>query len=251
MNADFDRTSRYILTARAVRALVEPPGPILDVGGSGGLLATQLPSYHIVSIDVAGADVDALASGAALPFADDTFDAAVALDVLEHVPDSLRSSLVSESLRVASSVVFAGPYADIAVSEAEAHVDRVYLEMTGQNHRWLAEHRDYGLPDLAEVTAMIESVGHSIAIGTSNPLTTSVRCPMPPILWPRTLRSSTRRIPPVTGWSTRPSQAFRSHTRPDSRSLITAVRWSGCSRPSASARHESSRCQSGGIPAMD
>ena len=168
---DFDRSSRYVLMSRAIRVMAEPPGPILDVGGSGGLLQQLLPKYSVIQVDVAGSDCDVLGSGTALPFRDDSFAMATTLDVLEHIPASWRPLLLAEMARVSSTgLTVAGPFDDEAVRRAEEEVDRLYLEMTGRPNRWLAEHRDYGLPALDEVITHLSDLGFATAVRTSNPL---------------------------------------------------------------------------------
>jgi hypothetical protein len=46
-----------------------------------------------------------VASAANLPFLDQSFDAVVASDVLEHIPPSHRPAVIKEALRVARKVV--------------------------------------------------------------------------------------------------------------------------------------------------
>ncbi len=171
MTKDFDRTSRYVLVSRALRAMVEPPGPIVDVGGSGGLLRELLPAYKVIQIDVAGSDCDVIGSGTALPFGTDAAAAVAALDVLEHIPESWRSPLVSEMVRVSRGpLIIAGPFASELVDTAESLVDQIYRELTGRPHRWLSEHRDYGLPNIESLYDLLDDAGLQHAEISSNPI---------------------------------------------------------------------------------
>lgn len=95
--------ARRRLVARALRRFT-PPTPVdrpirlLDVGcGTGGTLDFLRPFGNPVGVDMEpealrfcrerGYNDLVLADATALPFADHTFEAIVALDVLEHIPD--------------------------------------------------------------------------------------------------------------------------------------------------------------------
>jgi hypothetical protein len=81
-----------------------------------------------------------IASAAALPFWDGAFDVVLASDVMEHVPGSLRSAVVSECLRVAKKlVVFAFPSGEIA-HRADRELLNVYLTRKLPPPPWLQEH---------------------------------------------------------------------------------------------------------------
>jgi GT2 family glycosyltransferase len=166
---EYDLSSRHVLVARIVRAIA-PPGPVLDVGGSNGLTQLVLPERSVVAIDIRSSAVDIIASGAQLPFADRTFAAAMALDVLEHVPDGIKESLVDEAARVADVVIFAGPFDDPEVRSAERHQRKLFQEMFAQDHPWLAEHAASGLPSLPSTRQRLESSGFETFAFGSNPL---------------------------------------------------------------------------------
>jgi 2-polyprenyl-3-methyl-5-hydroxy-6-metoxy-1,4-benzoquinol methylase len=93
------------------------PGSVLDVGCGEGVLTSQwaqrLGSRRVVGLDLGDPKLraewatrqrDNLAfrefGGDELPFADDEFELAAAIEVLEHVPDPART--VAEMARVAS-----------------------------------------------------------------------------------------------------------------------------------------------------
>jgi 2-polyprenyl-3-methyl-5-hydroxy-6-metoxy-1,4-benzoquinol methylase len=106
---DFERAMDELLAQAA-------PESILDVGCGEGVLterfAQQLERGHVVGVDLEdpklrdewsrrarpNLEFRALA-GPDLPFADDEFDVACALEVLEHVPDPERT--LAEMVRVA------------------------------------------------------------------------------------------------------------------------------------------------------
>ncbi|TMI53118.1 class I SAM-dependent methyltransferase [Candidatus Bathyarchaeota archaeon] len=90
---------------------------VLDVGSGPQGLARFL-RRTIVGVDVGFADDAVLspesfllpvrASATDLPFRDRSFDAVVSMDMLEHIPRSDRSRVVSELLRVGRSLVVLG-----------------------------------------------------------------------------------------------------------------------------------------------
>jgi GT2 family glycosyltransferase len=166
---EYDLSSRHLLTARVLRS-VAPQGAILDIGGSEGLTGRVMPERRVFTLDVLPTSVDVVASGDALPFADRSFAAAVALDVLEHVPEAVKEGLVGEAARVADVVVLAGPYEDPAIRLAEHHQREIFQELFGHDHPWLEEHAAAGLPSLVEVRRQLADQGFETAIIRSNPL---------------------------------------------------------------------------------
>ncbi len=167
---EYDLTSRHLLVARIIGELIAPGGRVLDVGGAAGLTAASLPVHRVVVVDVLPEGVDVVASGAALPFKDDAFDAAVLLDVLEHVDDVTKVDVIAEASRVADVLVIAGPFDSPEVRAAEA-AQRVDFEaMFDKTHPWLSEHLACGLPDLVAVAAQLEAAGFATLAFGSNPL---------------------------------------------------------------------------------
>jgi SAM-dependent methyltransferase len=81
-------------------------GAVLDVGAGDRWISHQLPAgvkyvaldYPSTGRDMYGAHPDVFADAKQLPFADGCFDAAVCLEVLEHVSDPAR--VISEIARV-------------------------------------------------------------------------------------------------------------------------------------------------------
>src|ERR1700694_2093428 len=166
----YDLGSRHILVGRIVTALARADGPVLDIGGSEGLTKVALPDRRVVTLDIREVSTDIVASGTHLPFRDNSFAAALALDVLEHIPDSLRGPLIDEAARVADLVVLAGPYDDPRVIDAEAHQRSLFYAMFHEDHNWLIEHAECGLPSLATHRDRLGMAGLHTACFGSNPL---------------------------------------------------------------------------------
>lgn len=167
---EYDLTSRHVLVARIVSELCAPTQPVLDVGGSDGLTAKTLPAYRVFNIDLRMSGIDAAASGTHVPFRDTAFSAALALDVLEHVPQEQRPGLIDEATRVAEVVILAGPYDDPAVAAEEQHQRDVFMALFGKDHPWLEEHAACGLPSLAATVEQLEAAGLTTMTFGSNPL---------------------------------------------------------------------------------
>ena len=166
---EYDLSSRHILTARIVQSIVQQ-GPILDVGGSQGRTNSVLAGRRVVVLDILRTGVDVIASGDALPFADRTFAAALALDVLEHVPEPVKERLVAEAARVSDTVILAGPYDDAKVRSAERHQRELFEKMFGRRHPWLEEHAASGLPSIEYTRRQLAELGFATAAFGSNPL---------------------------------------------------------------------------------
>lgn len=172
LDLPFDQYQRYGLV-KALLASVRAEGErfhVLDVGGRTALLRDFLPEDHVELVDVDPSDVPGLilGSGARLPFKDDSFDVVAAFDTLEHVPPELRGAFVDECGRVARRyVMLAGPYDSPRVAEAEQHLLDFLKVRLDWEHRYLAEHRENGLPDAVQTRsilgargARVESFGH-------------------------------------------------------------------------------------------
>ncbi|MCP3914760.1 MAG: methyltransferase domain-containing protein [bacterium] len=160
----FDQYQRYRLVADLVERLRAGRGAlrILDVGGRTALLRSFLPDDNVHLVDVEPSDVDGLVlgDGGRLPFVSNAFDVVAAFDTLEHVPVQYREAFVAECARVCRGhVMIAGPYAAPRVDEAEELLKSFMLEKLDLRHRYLEEHREYGLPDRERVEAQLTGLG--------------------------------------------------------------------------------------------
>lgn len=170
----FDQYQRYRLVADLINR-VRPKGAtlrILDVGGRTGNLRAFLPKDRVELVDLEASDLSGLVlgDGARLPFAAESFDAVVSFDTLEHVPPRSRRAFVQESWRVAKSwVIHAGPYQTLRVEAAEARLRSFLSEKLKQDHRYLTEHHEHGLPKRRSLEAQLAELGGEVlCVGHAN-----------------------------------------------------------------------------------
>lgn len=174
----FDQYQRYRLVADVLRRAFARGGSrgarptVLDVGGRTGLLRRFLPEHDIALVDVEPSDLPGLVlgSGSSLPFRDGAFDAVTACDTLEHVPPEHREAFARECARIGRSVVvIAGPYRQPRVEEAEALLACFLESKLDTIHRYLAEHAQHGLPDLATTEGWFRDAGFEVtSVGHGN-----------------------------------------------------------------------------------
>ena len=144
-----DTWERHLIVAE----LVGDAASVLDVGGLPGQLDGFLPEAKVLAANVTE-PADLIVDPHALPFRDATFDATTSLDVLEHVPAEDRKGFVSELLRVsARRTVLCCPLGGPEHVAAEEQTHAWYRELTGEDHPWLVEHAERGLPTLEELQA--------------------------------------------------------------------------------------------------
>jgi cell division protein FtsB len=162
-NLPFDQFQRYSTAAELI-GLFSGSGPlqIIELGaGSHQNLRAFIPEADLVMVDkeIAQADAEsgAIVKGDAtdLDFADDSADVVVCLDVLEHVAEELRASLIGESYRIARrAVILAFPCGAESTARAERQANAVWRKYFGQDYPWLREHFANGLPEPGRVAEM-------------------------------------------------------------------------------------------------
>lgn len=197
---DLARVGRRLLGQRQLNHLVrfEPVlqliadtggagGRVLDVGsGSQGIAKLLAPGWRVTACDADFEDYGAVARPSAstaervlgdvrgLPFADRSFDVAVAVDLLEHVDPKDRSKAISEICRVARvRAVIACPVGGHALA-----ADReLALRLQAQGRAvpgWLREHLENGFPEIEELRGAAERFG-AVRVHGNESVTAHVR----------------------------------------------------------------------------
>jgi len=154
----FDLYQRYRLAAQIASAL--KPHSILDVGGylgdqeghiasSADFFSQSGPGDGRISVqttDIRHCDHPRHRPATAWdqPFADESFDLLVCLDVLEHLPRSRRSDFLRELDRLSRRWILLGaPFASPQVQEVEQELSEGVMQAS----TFLREHRELGLPE--------------------------------------------------------------------------------------------------------
>lgn len=114
---------------------------------------------------------DVIYNGSSLPFRSNSITAVTAIDVLEHIPNKDKGNFIFEACRVASKRAF-------FVFPFDSKNNRVFedrlaakLEIHGIPHRSsFSEHRQLGLPKIAEVQLVLKALGYSYEILYHSPL---------------------------------------------------------------------------------
>ncbi len=166
----FDQFSRQYQVKRLVEAVrTKHKLRILDVGGHNGKTREFFPGDEVLVADLYDIEEPGYlkASGLDLPFKDGAYDVVVCFDVFEHILPGDRERFLTEITRVARQcVVVAAPFDTEFVSQAEQELNAYYQRVTGQEHRWLREHIDNGLPRQEEIERFLEQ--HKLAYQTYN-----------------------------------------------------------------------------------
>ena len=158
----FDLYQRYCLSGQIAAAL--KPDSILDVGGylgdQGGHLASSLDFFSqagpedesilVQTTDIRHCDHPRHRPAAAWdqPFADESFDLLISLDVLEHLPPERRSDFLRELDRLSRRwIVLGAPFASPQIQQAEKELSEGLMQAS----TFLNEHRELGLPEVEMV----------------------------------------------------------------------------------------------------
>lgn len=166
----FDQYQRYQVATDLLTLLgFKPEATVLDVGGAAGPAEEFLGDYDLTILDVERSERPdrrfVVASGATLPFPDESYDVVISQDTLEHVRSEDRPAFVAELTRVArDAVVLCAPFSNPLVELAERAVHEFVTARFGGDFPTLDEHAEHGLPNLDETVGELEQLGSSTAV---------------------------------------------------------------------------------------
>lgn len=175
----FDQYSRQLIVKNIIEHVFRQNSnkkfTVLDVGGYMGRTVEFLPNDKVDVLDVFDVDAPNYIKGDAtkMLMGDKSYDFVCSFDVLEHIPKAKRESFIKESARVANKGFFiAAPTddADGLVSLVEHEVNDVFKIVNGQNHRWLKEHIENGIPNNQFIENIITKQGLFYTVIKSNDL---------------------------------------------------------------------------------
>jgi SAM-dependent methyltransferase len=149
-----DTAMRYLPVARFLRSRVREGQCVLEVGGGDYGLAPYWPGTFVLTdlrlFRKPEGPPKVEASVLQLPFADESFDWVISIDMLEHIPPASRAFAIRELGRVARRCVVLG----FPAGEAAARLDRALHERHASCRTapaaFLAEHLENTLPDPQE-----------------------------------------------------------------------------------------------------
>jgi len=159
----FDQYQRYKIVQELINLVRDQRRlRVLDIGGHPGFIWDFLPSDEAFVLDIVPWNKDNYiqGQGAALPFADESFDVVLSVDTFEHIPPTQREEVLSEQLRVTRDyLLLVAPFANDNVNLAERIVHEFFVKRLGYHSSFLQEHLTYGLPDLEQTLGYLDANG--------------------------------------------------------------------------------------------
>ncbi|MBK8465488.1 MAG: class I SAM-dependent methyltransferase [Chloracidobacterium sp.] len=140
----------------------------LDAGCGEYGLSGFVPSKSIVGVDVLPTDVriDGFSfvrgSIISLPFSERAFSVAASVDVLEHLPESIRADAVRQLVRIADKVILIAFPSGEASREMDEEFNQELADTDQPIPDWLAEHLENPYPDTDAVVREMQSEARRI-----------------------------------------------------------------------------------------
>ena len=159
---------RYLPIAKDIRSNFSEKAKLLDVGSGEFGLATYLTEDY----DFTGTDLTfgnkrgkiklVKASAEKLPFKKNSFDAAVSVDMLEHLSPDIRGRAVYEMMRVAREKVYLSFPRGRLAGLADGILSKYYKITHKSSMDYLDEHERNGLPQERSIEHYIKLGGKKL-----------------------------------------------------------------------------------------
>ncbi|MCR4277979.1 MAG: class I SAM-dependent methyltransferase [Candidatus Berkelbacteria bacterium] len=146
------------------------PIKLLDVGGGSkyfrsALKQDKLP-YELTVLDILPPPKETRGysyiqgDATKMEFNDNSFDAVVSMDVLEHVSDEKKPDFLQECYRVARElVIIAAPFESVETTQAETIANDFFHSQHERNHPWLIEHFEQNKPTSELMESEVKKFG--------------------------------------------------------------------------------------------
>lgn len=169
----FDRFSRQSKVYDVIDSLRKKNQKfkILDVGGYKGLTSSLHVNDDVTVLDIYDVKEKNYIKGDGLnmPFEDGEYDFVVSFDVFEHIPKKNRQKFIEESSRVAKiAVITAAPIGTKENESAENYLNEIHKQLYKQEHIWLKEHIEYGIPGPSLARDLMTDLNLKVLVAGSN-----------------------------------------------------------------------------------
>lgn len=142
---------RYLPVVDELRKQFSENYAVLEVG-SAGLGIVPYLKKRVVGLDITFPPpihpdlVPVKASATDIPFATNSFDAVISLDMLEHISPVDRTRVLSEMIRVAKSFCCIGVPSGALSQLQDQELEELYKKKHKKDFHFLEEQVEYGLP---------------------------------------------------------------------------------------------------------
>ncbi len=177
LNIPFDQYQRYRYIADIIEQIRKrgEKFQILELGSNYQMnLKKFIPHDEIFCVDLAyplspeeleDSVLFVVGDAMHVPFADNTFDIVVSLDVFEHIESGKRRLFLKEMVRLSKRCsILAGPFDTEDVALHEMLLDEYFKTFAGCHHPWLKEHINNKLPGLEWTVAELRKIGLTVSI---------------------------------------------------------------------------------------